>query len=91
MSRPVLSRVHFFRHASRLVSHLLDQTQVTSLASYIVQLTADFGVFLIHYVRFRSRKVLCTGVSVGNISMEEKQNFQNVNMSIKFLVSFLKK
>jgi len=31
------------------------------------------------------------GVAVGNVSMEEKQVFQNVQMSVNFLVSLLKK
>ena len=31
------------------------------------------------------------GVAVGNCSMEEKQVFQNVQMSVNFLVSLLKK
>lgn len=31
------------------------------------------------------------GVAVGNVSMEEKQIFQNVQMSVNFLVSLLKK
>ncbi|XP_020885321.1 LOW QUALITY PROTEIN: 60S ribosomal protein L10a-2 [Arabidopsis lyrata subsp. lyrata] len=35
--------------------------------------------------------VLCMGVAVGNLSMEEKQLFQNVQMSVNFLVSLLKK
>ncbi|KAG5391618.1 hypothetical protein IGI04_021581 [Brassica rapa subsp. trilocularis] len=31
------------------------------------------------------------GVAVGNLSMEEKHIFQNVQMSVNFLVSLLKK
>lgn len=31
------------------------------------------------------------GVAVGNVSMEEKQIFQNVQLSVNFLVSLLKK
>lgn len=42
-------------------------------------------------VKFQLKKVLCMGVAVGNLSMEEKQVFQNVQMSINFLVSLLKK
>ncbi|WZZ54528.1 hypothetical protein YC2023_054635 [Brassica napus] len=42
-------------------------------------------------VKFQLKKVLCMGVAVGNLSMEEKQLFQNVQMSINFLVSLLKK
>ncbi|CAN7097907.1 unnamed protein product [Brassica rapa subsp. narinosa] len=37
------------------------------------------------------KKVLCMGVAVGNLSMEEKHIFQNVQMSVNFLVSLLKK
>ncbi|CAF2082015.1 unnamed protein product [Brassica rapa] len=40
-------------------------------------------------VKFQLKKVLCMGVAVGNLSMEEKQIFQNVQMSVNFLVSFL--
>lgn len=42
-------------------------------------------------IKFQLKKVLCMGVAVGNLSMEEKQIFQNVQMSINFLVSLLKK
>ncbi|KAL5830845.1 hypothetical protein ACOSQ4_016199 [Xanthoceras sorbifolium] len=42
-------------------------------------------------VKFQLKKVLCMGVAVGNCAMEEKQIFQNVQMSINFLVSLLKK
>ncbi|KAL4377241.1 hypothetical protein GQ457_02G033750 [Hibiscus cannabinus] len=31
------------------------------------------------------------GVAIGNVVMEEKQIFQNVQMSVNFLVSLLKK
>ncbi|KAK2655311.1 hypothetical protein Ddye_008363 [Dipteronia dyeriana] len=41
--------------------------------------------------KFQLKKVLCMGVAVGNLSMEEKQIFQNVQLSINFLVSLLKK
>ncbi|AQK51644.1 Ribosomal protein [Zea mays] len=42
-------------------------------------------------VKFQLKKVLCMGVAVGNLSMEEKQIQQNIQMSINFLVSLLKK
>ncbi|KDP33118.1 hypothetical protein JCGZ_13565 [Jatropha curcas] len=42
-------------------------------------------------VKFQLKKVLCMGVAVGNCAMEEKQGFQNVQMSVNFLVSLLKK
>jgi large subunit ribosomal protein L10Ae len=34
---------------------------------------------------------LCMGVAIGNCGMEEKQIFQNTQMSVNFLVSLLKK
>jgi large subunit ribosomal protein L10Ae len=42
-------------------------------------------------VKFQLKKVLCMGVVVGNLSMEEKQIQQNIQMSVNFLVSLLKK
>ncbi|KMZ66065.1 Ribosomal protein [Zostera marina] len=42
-------------------------------------------------VKFQLKKVLCMGVAVGNVGMDEKQIFQNVQLSINFLVSLLKK
>lgn len=42
-------------------------------------------------IKFQLKKVLCMGVAVGNMDMEEKQIFQNVQMSVNFLVSLLKK
>ncbi|KAI3945561.1 hypothetical protein MKW92_051612 [Papaver armeniacum] len=37
-------------------------------------------------VKFQLKKVLCMGVVVGNVGMEEKQIFQNVQLSVNFLV-----
>nr|CAD1833380.1 unnamed protein product [Ananas comosus var. bracteatus] len=42
-------------------------------------------------VKFQLKKVLCMGVAVGNCGMEEKQIQQNVQLSVNFLVSLLKK
>ncbi|KMZ72343.1 Ribosomal protein [Zostera marina] len=42
-------------------------------------------------VKFQLKKVLCMGVAVGNVGMDEKQIFQNVQLSVNFLVSLLKK
>ena len=42
-------------------------------------------------VKFQLKKVLCMGVAVGNVGMDDKQIFQNVQLSINFLVSLLKK
>ncbi|KAH7836855.1 hypothetical protein Vadar_006507 [Vaccinium darrowii] len=66
---------------SFLVPTLVSQQE--SLKSKINQTKAT--------VKSQLKKVLCTGVAVGNCSMEEKQIFQNVQMSVNFLVSLLKK
>ncbi|GFP80235.1 60S ribosomal protein l10a-2 [Phtheirospermum japonicum] len=43
-------------------------------------------------VKFQLRiKVLFMGLAVGNLGIEEKHMFQNVQMSVNFLVSLLKK
>jgi large subunit ribosomal protein L10Ae len=42
-------------------------------------------------IKFQLKKVLCMGVAIGNCGMEEKQVFQNVQLSVNFLVSLLKK
>jgi large subunit ribosomal protein L10Ae len=42
-------------------------------------------------VKFQLKKVLCLGVAVANVSMNEEQIRQNLNMSINYLVSLLKK
>merc|ERR1712139_375088 len=42
-------------------------------------------------IKFQLKKVLCMGVAVGNVSMDEKQIYINVQMAINFLVSLLKK
>ncbi|KAL6550276.1 Large ribosomal subunit protein uL1x [Orobanche minor] len=41
-------------------------------------------------VKFQLKKVLCMGVAVGNLDMEE-QLFHNIQMSVNFLVSLLHK
>ncbi|KAL6586398.1 60S ribosomal protein L10a-1 [Orobanche minor] len=41
-------------------------------------------------VKFQLKKVLCMGVAVVNLDMEE-QLFQNIQMSANFLVSLLQK
>ncbi|KAK9170408.1 hypothetical protein Syun_002548 [Stephania yunnanensis] len=40
-------------------------------------------------VKFQLKKVLCMGVAVGNLSMEEKQIFQNVQLSVNFLLHLI--
>ena len=42
-------------------------------------------------VRFQLKKVLCMGTAVGTADLTEEQLRQNINMSINFLVSLLKK
>jgi large subunit ribosomal protein L10Ae len=42
-------------------------------------------------VKFQLKKVLCLGVAVANASMTEEQIRQNLNMSINYLISLLKK
>jgi large subunit ribosomal protein L10Ae len=42
-------------------------------------------------VKFQLKKVLCLGVAVGNCNMSERQLYQNIQMSVNFLVSLLKK
>ncbi|PKU75768.1 60S ribosomal protein L10a-3 [Dendrobium catenatum] len=42
-------------------------------------------------VKFQLKKVLYMGVAVGNCGMEEKQIFQNAELSVNFPVSLLKK
>merc|ERR1712154_547021 len=42
-------------------------------------------------IKFQMKKVLCLAVAVGNVDMTEDQLAQNINMSINYLVSLLKK
>jgi len=42
-------------------------------------------------IKFQMRKVLCLAVAVGTVEMSDDQLAQNINMSINFLVSLLKK
>merc|ERR1711924_220344 len=42
-------------------------------------------------VKFQLKKVLCMGVAVGNVGMNQDELRQNCLMSINFLVSLLKK
>merc|ERR1711976_830370 len=42
-------------------------------------------------IKFQMKKVLCLAVAVGNIEMNDDQLAQNINMSINYLVSLLKK
>ncbi len=42
-------------------------------------------------IKFQLKKVLCLGVAVANCDMNEEQIRQNLNMSVNFLISLLKK
>ena len=42
-------------------------------------------------IKFQLKKVLCLGVAIGHINMEEDHIVQNVMLSINFLISLLKK
>jgi len=42
-------------------------------------------------VKFQLKKALCLGVAVGNVKMTEQQLWTNINLSVNFLVSLLKK
>jgi len=42
-------------------------------------------------IKFQMKKVLCLAVAVGSVDMDEDKLVQNINMSVNFLVSLLKK
>jgi large subunit ribosomal protein L10Ae len=42
-------------------------------------------------IKFQLKKVLCLGVAVGHVNMEEDQIVANTMLSINFLISLLKK
>merc|ERR1711934_564516 len=42
-------------------------------------------------IKFQMKKVLCLGVAVGNVDMSEKEIYINVQTSVNFLISLLKK
>ena len=42
-------------------------------------------------IKFQLKKVLCMGVAVGHVAMDEDQLMTNIVMSVNFLVSLLKK
>jgi large subunit ribosomal protein L10Ae len=42
-------------------------------------------------VKFQLKKVLCMGVAVGNVSMTTQELYQNIQLTINFLISLLKK
>merc|ERR1711912_188014 len=42
-------------------------------------------------IKFQMKKVLCLAVAVGDVKMNDDQLVQNINMSVNFLVSLLKK
>jgi len=60
----------------------------------VLQTTEDIKIKIeegLSSVKFQLKKVLCLGVAVGNDIMTEEQIRTNVNMSINYLVSLLKK
>ena len=60
----------------------------------VVQTNDDVRVKIeegLQTVKFQLKKVLCLGVAVANVAMSEEQTRQNLNMSINYLVSLLKK
>jgi len=42
-------------------------------------------------VKFQMKKVLCLGVAVGNVSLNQEELYQNISISINLLISLLKK
>jgi large subunit ribosomal protein L10Ae len=42
-------------------------------------------------VKFELKKVLCIGVSIGNVNMEIEKIIKNISLAVNFLVSLLKK
>merc|ERR1711976_32622 len=42
-------------------------------------------------IKFQMKKVLCLAVAVGTVEMSDEQLAQNINMSVNYLVSLLKK
>lgn len=42
-------------------------------------------------IKFQLKKVLCLGVAVGNLNMNQEEQRQNVTLAINFLASLLKK
>ncbi|KAF0852937.1 60S large subunit ribosomal protein uL1 (rpL10A) [Andalucia godoyi] len=42
-------------------------------------------------VKFQLKKVLCMGVAVGNVGMTQQELYQNISLTINFLISLLKK
>merc|ERR1712037_844381 len=42
-------------------------------------------------IKFQLKKVLCLGLAVGHVGMTDRELFLNIQMSVNFLVSLLKK
>lgn len=42
-------------------------------------------------IKFQLKKVLCMGVAVGNVGMDQEQLIANIMLAINYLVSLLKK
>lgn len=52
--------------------------------------THDVNLVILQ-VKFQLKKALCLGVAVGHVKMSEAELFANINLSVNFLVSLLKK
>ncbi len=42
-------------------------------------------------IKFQLKKVLCMGVAVGNVGMDQEELIANIMLAINYLVSLLKK
>ena len=42
-------------------------------------------------IKFQAKKTICLAVAVGNVSMSQDELAANINLSVNFLVSLLKK
>lgn len=82
--------ISFFAHLLTSFRYLYNAGKFPTLVSHQESLESKVNETKAT-IKFQLKKVLCMGVAVGNMDMEEKQIFQNVQMSVNFLVSLLKK
>lgn len=82
--------ISFFAHLLTSFHYLYNAGKFPTLVSHQESLESKVNETKAT-IKFQLKKVLCMGVAVGNMDMEEKQIFQNVQMSVNFLVSLLKK
>ncbi|KAF6168536.1 hypothetical protein GIB67_015083 [Kingdonia uniflora] len=57
----------------------------------VKRLAKKYHVFLTSEAIIEKKQVLCMRVTVRNCAMDDKQIFQNTQLSVNFLVSLLKK